>query len=201
MPRLSRRPALLLLPLALAACASPPGAGPDPNAAPRLSNVAQNQVLDGAGMMQADVMANRTVRAEALGVEASPDRAYAALSVAFEKHGLPASHIVTPLRELGVSDLKARRRLGNERLSRYLNCGDRLPGMPNADDYDVRLSVQSRVVAVPGDSVRSSLVTLVTGSARPIGLGGGQVSCTTTGELERRLAASVNTFVGAPPQR
>ena len=200
MLRLSVRRATLLLPLALVACASAPGAGPDPNAAPRLSNVAQNQVLDGTGGMQADVPPSNSVRAEAIGVGAPADRAYAALAVAFERHGLKATTIVTPERALGVSDMKARRRLANERLSRYLNCGERLPGMPNADDYDVRLSVSSRVVAVADDTTRSSLITLVTGSARPIALGGAQVTCVTTGELERRLATVVNTLAGAPPE-
>jgi hypothetical protein len=114
---------------------------------------------------------------------------------AYAHVGLTPTSMRTDTRELGVTSAKLRRRLGEERLSRYLACGERMSGMPNADEYDVRLTVTSRVVTVPEDTARSVLSTFVQANARPVSTGGAMVTCSSTGELERRLAKRVGEYV------
>ncbi|HZF67290.1 MAG TPA: hypothetical protein VEZ47_04555 [Gemmatirosa sp.] len=198
---LVRQASRLALCTTLVACASA-GGPPDAETAastPRAANVTPNQALAGTGGMQADVTTIRSNRADVIPLAAAPGPAYAALVQAYAHVGLTPTSMSTDARELGVGSAKVRRRLGEERLSRYLSCGERMSGMPNADEYDVRLTVTSRIVAVPEDTARSVLTTFVQANARPVSTGGAMVTCSSTGELERRLAKRVGEYVAGAP--
>lgn len=83
-------------------------------------------------------------------------------------------------------------RLAGRRPSAYLQCGHSLAGS-NADPYEIRLSV---VTAVEREGESSRVSTLVVATARPRGVSGNPVPCTTTGELERAIAEALARSAG-----
>ena len=90
-------------------------------------------------------------------------------------------------RVVGNPSLKVRRRLGGVTLVKYLDCGYK-DGSPNAETYDIVLNLMS--------SVSGPTPTSATVSTRIEGLAthpvfGSQAVCTTTGELEKRIAQMV----------
>ena len=91
----------------------------------------------------------------------------------------PASHT------LGNDGLRLRRRLGKVPLQRYLDCGSSQGG-PNAESYDVHLTVRTRLQ--PGAAGHSRLSTTVQAQARPINFAGDWVRCTSKNQLEQRIA-------------
>ena len=92
--------------------------------------------------------------------------------------GGQANHVI------GNPDLKARRRLGEVPLGRFLNCGTTL-GSPNTDTYEIRLSV---LTSARRDSSGGTIVmTTVDAKGRPITISAEYTSCTSTGALEQRI--------------
>jgi hypothetical protein len=115
------------------------------------------------------------------------DSAWARLPRAFTAVGLEGATPIAGERSLSVGPVKVTRRLGGQRLSTYLNCGQSLSG-PNADSHSVMLTVLSKVVPA-GEATR--LETLVQANATPLVSGGAMVSCNTTGALENRIAGEM----------
>jgi hypothetical protein len=115
------------------------------------------------------------------------DSAWARLPRAFTAVGLEGATPIAGERSLSLGPVKVTRRLGGQRLSSYLNCGQSLSG-PNADSHSVALTVLSKLV--PNGSA-TRLETLVQATATPLVSGGGMVSCNTTGALENRIAAEM----------
>ena len=85
--------------------------------------------------------------------------------------------------------MRIRRQLGGVNLSRYIECGRSTQG-PNADVYFIVLSVETVANGTEGQVLVQSSIN-VTGEGT--GNGGTVVRCSTTGELERRVAERVAT--------
>lgn len=85
----------------------------------------------------------------------------------------------------GNRGLQIRRQLHGVPLSRYLDCGN-AQARPNADYYDVNLSVITQLA--PVDSANTQIVTTVDAMARPVAFTGEYIRCATTGLLESRIS-------------
>lgn len=94
---------------------------------------------------------------------------------------------------IGNGGFRARRRLGDTALGRYIDCGN-TQGAPSAETYEVHFSVLSEVVAEESGS--TILSTVVDATARPINFSGDPVRCFSKGELENRIAATVKQASG-----
>lgn len=114
--------------------------------------------------------------------------AWAALPQAYASLGLTPTVVDTASRILGVQGLVIHKPLAGERLSRLLDCGVDVTG-PNADYYEVRLTVMSGVRAAEDGS--STVTTRVSAYAQANGQSS-NVRCGSTGRLEERIAAAMN---------
>ncbi|MHB1223031.1 MAG: hypothetical protein ACYC2G_03135 [Gemmatimonadaceae bacterium] len=121
------------------------------------------------------------------------DGLWRALPVVYAQLEVPVTMRVPAERAMGNRAFRARGRLGGTRLSRYLDCGNRM-GLSNADSYEVIFRLETRVLDAVGDSTR--LVTVVEGTARPVDVSGNPIACSTTGRLERRIVEMVTEQVG-----
>ncbi len=117
-----------------------------------------------------------------------PDVAWTRLPQAFAAAGLEGAVPIEADRTLSAGPRRISRRLGGQRLSRYLNCGQSLSA-PNADTHSVMLTVSSRVVP---NGAATRLETLVQATATPQVSGGAMVACSSTGALENRIAAEMH---------
>jgi hypothetical protein len=126
-------------------------------------------------------------------VAASPDKVYQALIVAYSELGVPAT-IINPKDGLVAAlNQRAFNRLGNERLSRYVSCGDSMTG-PRADQDRVVLSVISW--AKPDGNGNTRLESRIAGNATDSGGTANRMPCTTTGELESRIHKAAKAALG-----
>jgi hypothetical protein len=173
------------------ACAS--GAGPSgelEGAVPQTM-----RVTTPSGVQNVDMV--RSIRSELAEVPAAPAAVFRVLPAAFTAVGMEPTAMVAAERRVALVDGRFRRRLGKERLSRYVSCGTGMTGAPNADEYEVRLTVNSRVAPAAGDTARSALATLVTAYARPATGSTDPITCSSTGALESQLAAEARRLVAA----
>jgi hypothetical protein len=87
---------------------------------------------------------------------------------------------------IGTQGFKLRGRLGKVSLSRIIDCGTSTQVGPNADSYEVYLTVLSSVKA--DGAAGASLSTTVEARARPINFNQGYSNCPSKGWLEIRIA-------------
>ncbi|HEX8320973.1 hypothetical protein [Longimicrobium sp.] len=174
---MTRSSGFLLLFLAGCAAQAPTPRGPE-----RVSTVALTTAND--GMVEASVRSRAEPRTA--NVLLPLDSAWAALPGAYAAVGLTGAGVIDEAaRQFGVAPTTLPRRLDNSPLSRFVDCGStRL--IPNADTYAVRLQVTTQLVAEGAAITR--VQTLVEGTARSREMSGNPVLCTSTGELERRIA-------------
>lgn len=121
-------------------------------------------------------------------VPVAMDMVWTRLPQAFAAVGLPAGVAAEPERVLTVGPIEVSRRLGGARLSTYISCGQSLTG-PNADSHSVILTVASQLYEAGSGVTR--VETRVQANATPRASGGGPVACTSTGEMENRIAAAL----------
>jgi hypothetical protein len=128
------------------------------------------------------VTVDGTVRASLL---ATPEEIWAELPAVYDELGLRRADLdvfePTP-RRIGVLEHRVRR-LGGQRPSRYLRCGDTF-GAPKADNGQLRISVTSTTQAADDGAILS---TTVTGWTRDPGTSTGPLRCTSNGALERDI--------------
>jgi hypothetical protein len=165
--------------LFLAGCAAQ---APTPRGPERVSTVALTTAND--GLVEASVRSRAEPRTA--NVLLPLESAWAALPGAYAALGLTGAGVIDEAaRQFGVAPTTLPRRLNDTPLSRFVDCGStRL--LPNADSYAVRLQVSTQLAA-EGTAV-TRVQTLVEGTARPREMSGNPVLCTSTGELERRIA-------------
>jgi hypothetical protein len=120
------------------------------------------------------------------------DRVWGALKVAFDSVALPVASVDPATHTINTASLRVRRRLGDVAMSKYINCGN-TQGGNSADSYEIILSVSSRAQAA--ESGTTSLVTSVEAQGRPITLAGEYTRCTSTGDLEMRIARVVTAYL------
>lgn len=184
-----RRLALLSL-VALSACASAEPAL-NPNASTRTAVITSDGTFDS----QVRTAATDIDRASAT-FTAPPERVFGLLSAVYARLGVPVAHNETATRMVGNRQfVVSNGKLGGQALSTYLNCGMADYGGFAANQYRVTMSVMSLVrPAATGSEVQ----TLVEATAANVRATQRQPDkpCTSTGALERRIAAEVRTALG-----
>lgn len=122
-------------------------------------------------------------------ISSPPDQTFQALSAAYATLKIPITDINQQARTLGNVAFRVRRRIGDVPTMRAVDCGGD-SGMPNAETYQLTLSIQSRVV--PNDAGGSVIQTTVEGVGRnPTTSASSDVRCASIGGLEKRLAELV----------
>lgn len=165
----------------LTACAGSAGSATTVDTAP-----APQQIMTASGQsIRLGTTSSIVAVSEAIRIGA--DSAYGLLLKVYGDLQIPTTTLDSWQHTAGNPALKIRRRLGGVSLIKYLDCGHK-DGNPNADSYDVVLHVVTAVSeAAEGSSVLSTRVDGV--ATHPVF--GSQAVCSTTGELEKRIAAAV----------
>jgi hypothetical protein len=135
------------------------------------------------------------VRDTVVGLERG--RVWAVLPSVFESLGVDAQMIDPTSFVIGTQGLRTSRVEG-ALLSEYLDCGGGVAG-PNAESYDVTLSLFVQLEAEQADSTR--VRTVVDALARSRYNLGQELQCSSFGTLERRVVALVDEWLVAPPGR
>jgi hypothetical protein len=108
------------------------------------------------------------------------------LPTAFDSVGVSLT-LVEPKTHLMANDgFKVRQKLRNERLSAYFECGTTQVG-PNADSYELFLTVRSYLEPIKTDSSRTRMTVAITGAAKPLQFSQDYSRCTSKTSLERRM--------------
>ena len=167
--------------LSFVACASAnrPAASPTASETVRVGGGA-------GGTMTAEI--HPTITAIGAVVPFTMDRAWPAVRSAYDSLSLPVATSDPATHTLATAILRLRRRLGETSLSKYINCGNTQGGQ-SADSYEIQLSVQTVLQAADAGTTR--VLSTVTAEGRPITLSGEYTRCTSTGNLERAVAAIV----------
>ncbi len=164
----------------LAACAS--------SSAISRPDVSQTMRVAGAGPGDIALSAAPTVNASSATVAYPLATVWRALPWVFDSLSIPIGTVDPTQHVIGNSALKLRHRLGNTRLSRYIDCGT-AQASPSADTYDVQLSVLTQVQ--PADS-GSTVSTTVDAVARPADLRGDYIHCSSNGVLEPLIVKTLS---------
>ena len=168
--------------LAVCACASQGGSSPDVSVEPMA-----DRIQTGAGTLT--IAGSATTVGITADIAASPDSAFRALQSAYEDLKIPIADLSAKDRVVGNQQFKARRRIGGVPMQTYLECGGN-PGQPNAETYDVVITVLSNVSASRDGA--STVTTRLQAIASDPGHGQvNQMRCSTTGQLEGRIAKLV----------
>lgn len=176
--------------LVVTGCGPPaPPAVPAPEAVSPVSISARHGGL-------ADAEIRNAPTAVAATVSASRDAVWRALPVVYERLGVPEAGGDPAQWLFGNLEFRPRR-IDGERLSRFLDCGRGITAVPRADEYDVTMSVVTRLE--PGEHGGTRVETTVVGSGRPRAVSGNAVHCQSEGTLEIRIAELVAEVLGAAP--
>jgi hypothetical protein len=123
-------------------------------------------------------------------IAAAPSRAFEAVKTVYGELGIPPGTNDPATGRFGNTDFWKTRRLGNEALSGYLNCGESFTG-PIANNY--RISIVR-----PDGKGASELETAFSAQAQNMdGTSADRIACGSTGRLEERIRKSVLLKVGA----
>ncbi len=174
--------------LGLAACAS------SPSETTTRTGTQTVRIVDGSGNVTA-LSTDASTQANLLTIELPVDRAWAGLIAAYTALSLPVDDLDNNQRSI-TANVRARGRIGNARLSTYLDCG-RTQGGPSADTYEVHLLVQSRIL--PGELNTSRIGTAIEAVARPSNFASSPVRCTSTGNLEHRIVGHIRRAAWPEP--
>lgn len=108
------------------------------------------------------------------------------LPTAFDSAGIQLT-LIDPKKHLMANEgFKIRQKLKNERLSTYFECGTTQVG-PNADSYELYITVNSFLEAVKGDTTRTRMTVAVTAAAKPLQFSQDYSRCTSKTMLERKM--------------
>lgn len=129
-----------------------------------------------------------TVEADVITVPYDADAVFRVLPAIYDALGIQITGLDPARKTIENTGSKIRNRLGSVPISTYLDCGNSQIG-PNADSYDVYLSVSTRVTA--GAAVSSKLITLLEAQARPATYNQAYSVCSTKGALEQKIAEIV----------
>ena len=131
-------------------------------------------------------------------VPAAPNRVFDATKLVYDELGVPPKMHDPATGRIGNTDFWKQRRLGNEPLSSYLNCGDSFSG-PAANSYRIYISLLSMVR--PDGKGGSELETAFSAQAQNMeGSSADRISCGSTGRLEERIRKTVLLKVGEIPK-
>ena len=174
-----------MLALVTVACAS----SSEPNTTPTPQLTERSVSISGAGEYGMTIFNEAGVAARTVGV---PWRlVWGALEDAYAAMEVEVTYADPATRQMGNTGYRVRR-IEGQRVSTYLDCGMGLTGA-NADNYDVTLSIMTRLDPAAGDSTR--IETTVDGSAKARATSGNSVHCRSKGELELRVAAHIQRML------
>ena len=180
-------PATLGLSLLLAAC----GGG-----RPRIVTAGESQapvrVVSGPGSRTSQLNVVSTTRALVDRLAVSADSAWRVLPAVYADLGIDYQTLDQARRVIAHDALAVRRQLGRVPLSRYVACGT-ANGRDNADSFAVTMAVRTQIVP---DSAGTSVVSVVTASARSLLFDSGDVACSSTQRLEDQIAKLVKEKTG-----
>ena len=125
-------------------------------------------------------------------VDAPVDKVWAALVPAYDSLAIPLTAIDPAAHVIGNGGFIVHRKLGNARLSQYINCGS-AQGGPSADSYEINLQVTTSLA--PASSTSTVVTTRVNAAGKPASLSGEYMPCATTGGLETRLVRLIEAQV------
>ena len=114
----------------------------------------------------------------------SVDDAWLQLAHVYDSLAIPKVLIDPKTHTISNQGQKIRQRLGRTSLSRFIECGTTQIG-PNADSYEVFLTVTTHLAA---EGAGSRLSTTVEAVARPLTFNQTYSRCSTKGVLETRIA-------------
>lgn len=174
---------LMLLAVAaysLSACASS-SSTPTTTARPATTTV--------AGGAAGSMTISNTTSSDVINVATTADAVWRIMPSIYDSLGITVNTIDQARKTIGNNGYKIRQKLGKSSLSRYLDCGNSQIG-PNADSYDVMLSVLSTVTSAGTTSATVS--TIVEAQAKPVSYNQAYSRCSTKGALEKRLGELLN---------
>lgn len=177
---------VLILLAGTASCSSAPG--------PDVSLPSQRTVaVDDSKVYRTTVAANAKSP-----VPAAPSRTFEAVKAVYEELGIPAGTHDPATGRFGNVDFYKSRRLANEPMSSFLNCGESFTGSV-ANNYRIYMSLLSMVR--PDGKGGSELETAFSAQAQNMeGSSGDRISCGSTGKIEERIRRGVLLKVGVPSQ-
>jgi hypothetical protein len=182
-----RRSCFALFAVATAGCAS---SSPAPDVGlPTERTIA----VDDQNVYRTTVLANSKAP-----IAAPPGRAFEALKVVYGELGVPPGTNDPATGRFGNTDFWKQRRLGNEAMSTFLNCGESFTG-PVANNYRIYISLLS--IIRPDGKGASELETGFSAQAQNMeGSAGDRIACGSTGRLEERIRKGVLLKLGAVGQ-
>lgn len=131
------------------------------------------------------VAVTSAVEADVITLRYDADAVFRVLPAVFDSLGIQITGLDPARKTIENSGVKVRNRLGKMPISTYLDCGNSQIG-PNADSYDVYLSVSTTVS--PSGAGMSKLATLIEAQARPATYNQAYSICSTKGSLEQKIA-------------
>ncbi|HUG39155.1 MAG TPA: hypothetical protein VMM12_01655 [Longimicrobiales bacterium] len=114
-----------------------------------------------------------------------PDSVWRVLPRVYDLLGIEGAGEVPGQRLYGARNFRPRR-IEEQRLSTYIDCGMGTTATPKADEYAVTMTLVSRLDSAPDGGTR--VETVMQATARPRATAGNPVRCPSTGRLERRVA-------------
>jgi hypothetical protein len=120
----------------------------------------------------------------------APDRVWRMLPSVFDSLGVPVGTLDAAKRTMGNSGFKVRGRLKNVPLSRFIDCGNSTQVGPNADSYEVNITLLAEVR--PGEAGASNVTLAFQPLARPTNFSQQYSQCSTKGVLEKRFIDILN---------
>lgn len=178
---MSRLPTALVALLVLGGCSSGGHVNTSSMAPATTTNLVYGKMVD----VSSDP--NTTERV----IDVPVTEAWQALVKVYEELGVEITFADTRQLVVGNRNLKVRRQFAGMPLSRLLDCGiSPVTGHPNADRYNVDLSLVTRLEARGNETV---VHTQLDALARPAGHSNTPVRCSTTGDLESHIAHRIVT--------
>ena len=128
-------------------------------------------------------------------VVASMDATWTALNLAYSDLKIPINTLVDAQHIVGNDSFKVRRRVGSLLMQQVLDCGN-AQGIPNAETYDIQMSIISTLTPNPKGGV--NLLTRIDATGRsPNFSRENPVICHSSGALEKQIAELVRKKAGS----
>lgn len=187
MTRILTRCAAVAL-IASTGCASAKsGAAPDTAPPVTMTPITQRMVRSDGSTVSINTT-NVNAGASTL-VFAPIDSAWSALKAVYRELGIPVTTVSDASHLIENESFKTRRRIGKIPMQKILECGSS-QGMPNAETYEVFISISSYLVKNPKEGL--NLITRIEASGTsPYFSGAARVNCPSLGELERVIGEMV----------
>lgn len=184
---------ILCTALACAACASAKSGAPKVEPVPvTMTPTTQRVVVAGGQTLNINTIdVNQGSSTLVLG---SLDSSWAALKATYTELAIPVTTLADATHLIGNEGYKVRRRIGKIAMQSILDCGG-AQGMPNAETYDVFLTISSYLTKNP--KAGYNLVTRIDASAESPNFNREQnIKCSSQGELEKQIGELVRKKAG-----